>query len=45
MSSEDEWDKEEKERKKDLEERDEFAKRMRDKDEAKTRKIVDAKNV
>nr|CAB3237847.1 putative pre-mRNA-splicing factor ATP-dependent RNA helicase DHX16 [Phallusia mammillata] len=44
-SSEDEWDKEEKNRQKDLTERDEFAKRMREKDEAKTRKIVDAKSV
>ncbi|CAK8673976.1 unnamed protein product [Clavelina lepadiformis] len=42
-SSDEEWDKDEKERKKDLKERDEFAKRMREKDEEKTRKIVDAK--
>uniref|UniRef100_H2YMB0 RNA helicase n=1 Tax=Ciona savignyi TaxID=51511 RepID=H2YMB0_CIOSA len=42
-SSSDEWDKEEKERENDLKERDEFSKRMKEKDEAKTRKIVDAK--
>ncbi|XP_078489439.1 pre-mRNA-splicing factor ATP-dependent RNA helicase DHX16-like [Ciona intestinalis] len=44
-SSSDEWDREEKEREKDLKERDEFSKRMKEKDEAKTRKIVDAQKV
>ena len=39
-SSEDEYDKEERERKEDLEERDAFAKRVLDRDKEKTRQVV-----
>jgi len=44
-SSEDEWEAEERKRAQDLKERDELSMRLREKDEAKTRKIVDAKKI